>query len=66
MLERNQMCVDMKNEIVVMFDTDEKFTLWDMQELIEKNYHINTAEDGITVPIQGIIEFNFESRTKII
>jgi len=65
-LEKNRICVNMKNEIDVMFDTDEKYTLWDMQELIEKNYKIHTTKDGIKIQIHGIIEFDLEDRTKII
>ncbi len=35
----------MKNEIDVEFDLDEQFTLWEMRELIEKNYNIYTTEE---------------------
>ncbi|MBI1662170.1 MAG: hypothetical protein IS860_01460 [Nitrosopumilus sp.] len=45
----------MKNEIDVEFDLDEQFTLWEMRELIEKNYNIYATEEGIKVPIQGIV-----------
>ena len=65
-LEKNRICVNMKNEIDVMFDTDEKYTLWDMQELIKKNYKIHTTKEGMKVQIQGIIEYDFDARTKII